>query len=559
LLEMPGTLCVAGNMLDVAFQEAKLIAEDILAHDALLDLEIKPLIEVEWAEYLNQQKRTLLGRAFMHDDNVLITHSVHGYIGGTEALVAWAKKKYQFADPRSSESASELRAQLQQIADDEFGLYVNNSYNQFAFFDFQIGAQANDQDDKKNRVVFELYSRRLPKTCANFLALCQGEHKSESAGKALAYQGTPLHRIVQNGWLQGGDVLNGRGDGGESIYGPTFADESFVIQHDRPGILAMANKGPHTNASQFFISLCEFPAFQGKKVAFGRVVSGMAVLQRINAVPTRNQRPVEPVTVAACGEFKPVVSSDEAVRQWTRLTRRTERKEPAPASTSAAAQGNGRKATVVVLGLDNAGKSTVINHFAGSPSDPVLPTCGFEFSRAECDGWKLQVQGLGGDDNFRGLWPHYFDGAHAVVYVLDASDSERFELMAQAFQDVVHAPKMQDKPVVVLANKQDLPNALSATDIAMKLQIDSGALPCPAKVFRTIALCEEEKRQVPDTNIPQALAWLLSQLSTRFESINERVERDLALQQQEAKAKMEAKSKAQQEERERAAAQQQPE
>ena len=104
------------------------------------------------------------------------------------------------------------------------------------------------------RVIFELYPRIAPKTVENFRCLCTGEKTSTVTGKRLHYAGAPFHRIIQDFMIQGGDFTNGNGTGGESIYGLKFDDEKFTMRHDKPYMLSMANSGPNTNSSQFFIT-----------------------------------------------------------------------------------------------------------------------------------------------------------------------------------------------------------------------------------------------------------------------------------------------------------------
>lgn len=116
----------------------------------------------------------------------------------------------------------------------------------------------------------QLFTDVAPKTCENFRALCQGTHKSAERGDALlTYAGSVFHRVQKLGWLQGGDIVGGAGDKGESIYGPTFEDESFAMKHSKRGILSMANTGIHTNNSQFFITFRALDWLDTKYVAFG--------------------------------------------------------------------------------------------------------------------------------------------------------------------------------------------------------------------------------------------------------------------------------------------------
>jgi peptidyl-prolyl isomerase D len=135
--------------------------------------------------------------------------------------------------------------------------------------------------------VFELFKDIVPKTAENFRALCTGEKGvSEIVGKPLHYKGCPFHRIIKGFMIQGGDFTNQNGTGGESIYGEKFDDENFKIKHDVPGLLSMANSGPGTNGSQFFITTVQTAHLNNKHVVFGKVKRGMEIVQRLEDVKT---------------------------------------------------------------------------------------------------------------------------------------------------------------------------------------------------------------------------------------------------------------------------------
>ncbi|NWI13884.1 NKTR protein, partial [Crypturellus soui] len=153
------------------------------------------------------------------------------------------------------------------------------------------------------RIIFQLFSDICPKTCKNFLCLCSGEKGiGKTTGKKLYYKGTTFHRVVKNFMIQGGDFSEGNGKGGESIYGGYFKDENFILKHDRAFLLSMANRGKHTNGSQFFITTKPAPHLDGVHVVFGLVISGFEVIEQIENLKTDTaSRPYADVRVIDCG------------------------------------------------------------------------------------------------------------------------------------------------------------------------------------------------------------------------------------------------------------------
>ncbi|KAF8718460.1 hypothetical protein AX14_011814 [Amanita brunnescens Koide BX004] len=170
------------------------------------------------------------------------------------------------------------------------------------FFDITIGGEPI------GRVVFKLYSDLVPKTAENFRALCTGEKGIGQSGKPLSYKGSAFHRVIKDFMCQGGDFTAGNGTGGESIYGEKFEDEEFAVNHTRPFLLSMANAGPNTNGSQFFITVKDTPHLDGKHVVFGEVIKGKSVVRQMENNPTATgDVPVQPVVIADCG----VLSADD--------------------------------------------------------------------------------------------------------------------------------------------------------------------------------------------------------------------------------------------------------
>lgn len=166
------------------------------------------------------------------------------------------------------------------------------------FFDITIGG------DLAGRIVMELFDDVTPKTAENFRALCTGEKGMGKAGKPLHFKGSAFHRVITDFMAQGGDFTRGNGTGGESIYGEKFADENFTLKHDRPGLLSMANAGPNTNGSQFFLTFVPCPWLDGKHVVFGEVVEGGELLKTLEANGSQGGTTKKAIVISDCGEIK---------------------------------------------------------------------------------------------------------------------------------------------------------------------------------------------------------------------------------------------------------------
>ncbi|KAJ9460397.1 Peptidyl-prolyl cis-trans isomerase [Diplonema papillatum] len=175
----------------------------------------------------------------------------------------------------------------------------SESSNPIVFFDITIG------DTAVGRIKMELFADVVPKTAENFRQMCTGELKDKTSGKPLGYKGCSFHRVIKDFMIQSGDFLNHDGTGSTSIYGDKFPDENFKLKHKGPGILSMANSGPDTNGSQFFLTCSKTDWLDDKHVVFGKVVDGMITVRKIEsvAVDVKTKQPKLPCHIAECGEM----------------------------------------------------------------------------------------------------------------------------------------------------------------------------------------------------------------------------------------------------------------
>ena len=186
--------------------------------------------------------------------------------------------------------------------------YPPTATNSRVYFEIEIADKGSwfGGFDKRDagRIEFELFDDVVPLTARNFRELCRGTQGQTADGYKLHFRGSSFHRIIPGFMLQGGDFTKGDGRGGASIYGARFKDESFAGRagkHIAPGLLSMANAGPNTNGSQFFVTTAKTSWLDGKHVVFGQVLNGMEVVRDVDKFGTQGGKPTAAITIKDCG------------------------------------------------------------------------------------------------------------------------------------------------------------------------------------------------------------------------------------------------------------------
>ncbi|XP_065906722.1 peptidyl-prolyl cis-trans isomerase 7-like [Dysidea avara] len=283
---------LVGVVNDHGFQKTKFSLDVLLQRnpDEFSPVTVESLMEFQWCLFVDEMKRLYKGVAW----NNAVVFDGDELIGNADQFLQWAVDNYGYKDTRPGLFYTV-------VAQEAYKTYINDrKQRDVTYLDISV------EGELLGRLVIELYIKTCPKTCANFKALCTAEKGvSESTGVHLSYLNSLIHRIVPGGWVQGGDIIDGAGSGGESIYGKTFDDECYAVQHNGRGIVGMVNCGHNTNSSQFYITLKATPWMNTNYVAFGRVIEGYEVLNKLEKLSTYNERPQEKCLISNCGIYQP--------------------------------------------------------------------------------------------------------------------------------------------------------------------------------------------------------------------------------------------------------------
>ncbi|XP_043213591.1 probable inactive peptidyl-prolyl cis-trans isomerase-like 6 isoform X1 [Amphibalanus amphitrite] len=241
---------------------------------------VLPMYEAEWSAFVDNLRKLVTGGEAWCLSGPAVLFCDSQYVGDLDRAVDWITETFGIPiDLEEIETPGDIYRQT-----------MLARKNSVVFLDVSYDGRA------VGRLVFELFDELLPRASRNFRQLCSGRGGvSARSGTVLWYAGTPVHRIVRGGWLQAGDIVDGCGAHGESVFGAPFADECFAVAHDRRGRLSMVEDERNANTSQFMVAFGPMTYMQNLCCAFGQLIEGSAVLDYLETVETNNERPMRTV------------------------------------------------------------------------------------------------------------------------------------------------------------------------------------------------------------------------------------------------------------------------
>ncbi|KAI3383124.1 hypothetical protein SNEBB_004485 [Seison nebaliae] len=291
---------IIGLINDTNFYVAKNMGKDLEDKFSYIHLTSQTLIEFDWDQFIRKKIKEIGGHMWTYSDNLLIFLEDQLIVspednmmpaGSLNAFISWAKVYFAYEDYRDESIYEKLMLE-------NYVNYMNSRPHIYSYFDMEIDGMPI------GRLLFRLFRDKLPISCENFQMICSGEKHRKDRTINTSYRSTIIHRVVSQGYIQGGDLYLGKGSFNESAWSSLFADESFPISHNKRGILGYANNGPNTNGSQFYITLAPCEWMNKKFVAFGEVIEGSAVLKQIEELPTVIERPLNKVEIVQCGNLE---------------------------------------------------------------------------------------------------------------------------------------------------------------------------------------------------------------------------------------------------------------
>ena len=290
---------VAGKLNDSSFQQAKKAVEFLADAEPGLTANVMSLLPIDYDLLVQRLLPDAFPSVAKHIGPVLCYRGdpqdpdASAYIGGVDALLAWCREEYAYEDATH-------KIFYERLAKTHMRGVAEKTGREYCAVDVAVDGTT------QGTLLVELFTDVAPRTCGNFKAFVRGTTcgaEDDEPGARKTYEGCLVHRVARDGWFQTGDVLGGDGRGVTSSFGEkeTFADETFKVKHDAPGVLSMVSGKKHGNGCQFLVALAPLPFLDGRRVAFGRVIDGLRVMKLVNRERlTFAEKPVRDVRLGKC-------------------------------------------------------------------------------------------------------------------------------------------------------------------------------------------------------------------------------------------------------------------
>ncbi|ORY44829.1 cyclophilin-like protein [Rhizoclosmatium globosum] len=264
-----------------------------------LEINVEQVTPIEYLERLDALKQDIKDFIPSLFPGVTVRVLTGGKVNVLSAkkFIGWVKEKHQVDDVHGQDLGVEdslVQEELEKQGQLAFETYIKGLKHTVVHMDVQVGSNFN------GRLWFELYNDIVPRSTAHFVSLIQGTSPDPNGGDPLGYKGTLVNRIIKEGWFQAGEIFDATG---AVVVNEYLSDENFIVPHNHRGSLSFVNKGPHSNFSQFMVTLRPMPYFDRKFVCIGRCLDGDDVLQAIDNVKTRYEKPTASIRVTKCELF----------------------------------------------------------------------------------------------------------------------------------------------------------------------------------------------------------------------------------------------------------------
>ncbi|KAI9335149.1 cyclophilin-like domain-containing protein [Obelidium mucronatum] len=291
---------ILGSVKSPEFQRVSRVCQKLSASNSKVDVKIEHVAPIDYIERLNEMKQEVKDFIPSLFPGVVARVYTSGKLSVKSAtsFISWAQQSFNVGDVTGQElgvSDDAVDAELENLGQTAFEAYIRGLNHTIVHMDVQVGSLMT------GRLWFELYNDIVPLSTAHFVSLISGTAPNPAAGgDPVGYKNSTVNRIIKEGWFQAGEIMDMKGSVLVNDYLP---DENFIIPHNHRGNLSFVNKGPHSNYSQFMVTFRPMPYFDRKFTCIGRCLDGDNVLQAIDEVKTRYEKPAMSIRINKCGVF----------------------------------------------------------------------------------------------------------------------------------------------------------------------------------------------------------------------------------------------------------------